>query len=73
MWYWIWSGWLLALIGTFAILEGWALKTGGVTLSSFTDIVSEKWPPFVALFGALFGGLVVHFWWHWQGPGTAGG
>lgn len=73
MWYWIWSGWLLALVGTFAVLEGWALKNGGVTLSSFTDIVSEKWPPIIWVCGAMAGGLAVHFWWHWSGPGGAGG
>lgn len=74
-WFLIWTAWLLALIGSFAVLEGWALATKGLSLSRFTAIVSLHWPLMPWVCGVLVGGLAVHFWWHWDPhlPGSASG
>lgn len=48
LWYEIWSAWLLLLVGSFGLLEGIAIATGGVTLSRFTFDLSLAWPLFVA-------------------------
>jgi hypothetical protein len=69
-----WTIWFyLALPITFAIPETMALKWGGLTLSSYTDLLFAKWPLMIFLQGALVGGLAVHLLWHWAGPGNAGG
>ena len=70
-WYWFWSGWLLFLIASFSAAEGYAIYTGGVTLSQFTAEVSAAWPLMPWVCGVLVGGLAVHFWWHWV-PKTVG-
>ena len=66
-WYWIWTGWLLSLIGSFAVLEGVAIAKGGVTLSHFVWVTSKEWPMLPWVGGVLVGGLAVHFWWTNQG------
>ena len=63
---WIWVAWLLALIGSFAILEGYAIITHHWTLSRFTYNLSVAWPLMPWACGVLVGGLAVHFWWHWS-------
>jgi len=65
LWGWIWTGWLLSLIASFAVLEGWAIAHGGVTLSQFTATVSRAWPLLPWVCGLIVGGLAVHFWWQW--------
>jgi hypothetical protein len=69
---WTWAGWLLLLIVSFAILEGWALATGRTTLSRSVWTWSRNWPmlPFVA--GLVAGCLACHFWWEggYCAPGT---
>lgn len=65
-WYFVWTGWLLSLIVSFAVLEGWAIHSGGITLSRFTAVVSQAWPMLPWLCGVIVGGLAVHFWWHWD-------
>ena len=67
---WVWTGWLVLLVLTFAVLEGIALARGGLTLSMYTWHLSEQWPPIIWLCGVLAGGLAVHFWWHWAPPST---
>lgn len=67
---WVWSGWLLALIVSFAVFEGYALKNGRTTLSRYTWNAFVAWPPLAAVFGMVFGGLAVHFFWHWCPPGS---
>jgi hypothetical protein len=64
---WVWVGWLLGLIGSFAVLEGWALKTGRMTLSRFTWNLSKAWPPLPWAAGLLAGFLAAHFFWPGQG------
>lgn len=70
---WIWSAWLLALIVTFAVLEGYALARGKLTLSRYTYDISASWPLSIFLLGLLAGGLAVHFWWHFCPPGSVTG
>lgn len=71
MWGWIWTAWLAALAGSFAVLEGVALARKGETLSQFVWWLSLKWGPLPYVLGALAGGLAVHFWWHWT-PSSGG-
>lgn len=69
---WVWSGWLVFLVLSFAVFEAWALAHHQLTLSQYTYDLSKAWPllPFVA--GMLSGGLAVHFWWHWLPAGSSG-
>lgn len=60
---WIWVGWLVFLAASFAAFEGYALKTGHMTLSRFTWTVSKAFPLFPWLVGVLVGVLACHFWW----------
>lgn len=62
-----WVLWLLALIISFAVLEGYAFKhpERSNTLSRFVWSVGQKWPLSLVLFGMIFGGLAVHFYWNW--------
>lgn len=69
-WYAIWSIWLLFVMASFGVLEGIAIATGGVTLSRFTWDISLAWPLIPVVYGLVFGGLAVHFWWHWSPPGS---
>jgi hypothetical protein len=69
---WIWTAFALAFVVGFAVIEGWALATGGTTLSRYTYELSKDWPVLPWLIGVVQGGLAVHFWWHWTVPGEAG-
>lgn len=66
----VWTGWLLAFIASFAVFEGYAIKRGKTTLSRYTWNAFQVWPPIAVLFGMFFGGLAVHFFWHWCPPGS---
>jgi len=68
---WFWVFWVLFIAVSFAVAEGYAIKTGRVTLSATVWKITRAWPllPFVA--GLLAGGLAVHFWWIGMGcPGS---
>jgi hypothetical protein len=60
---WVWAGWLIFLIVSFAAFEGWALKTGHMTLSRFTWTATKAFPPLPFVAGFLAGFLCCHFWW----------
>jgi hypothetical protein len=63
---WVWVGWLLLFVATFAVFEGYALsRPDGLSLSQFVADVSYAWPPIVFLLGLTVGILVTHFWWPW--------
>lgn len=64
---WSWVIWLGLFIGLFAINEGYALAKGKLTLSRATWNVFAAWPPIAVIFGMVFGGLAVHFFWVCQG------
>lgn len=59
----VWSIWLLAIAGSFAGFEGYALATGHETLSRWTWELSKAWPPYPFFVGLLVGFLACHFWW----------
>lgn len=69
LWYY-WPAWLFCIALTFAIPEFLAFKYGGPTFSFFMWTTTIKWPLWGWIWGALMGGLAVHFWWHWNPPGT---
>jgi hypothetical protein len=58
-----WTLWLLAIVVSFAIFEGCALKTGHITLSRWVWTVSKAFPLFPWIAGVLTGVLAGHFWW----------
>jgi hypothetical protein len=62
-WAWVWPIWLLGIGITFAIAEGYALKTGRKTLSRWTWEFSKAWPPLPWFVGFVVGFLTCHFWW----------
>lgn len=69
-WYVGWTALNLAWVIGFAVLEGWAIKKGGLTLSMYTWILSQAWGPMPFVLGLIVGGLAVHFYWHWMPPGA---
>ena len=60
---WFWAFWVVAIAVTFAAAEGYALKTGRITLSRSVWTWSKNFPLLPFLAGLLAGGLAVHFWW----------
>lgn len=60
---WVWVGWLLFLIVSFACFEGYALANGKTTLSRFVWTVTKAWPPLPFVAGFVAGFLACHFWW----------
>ena len=62
---WSWTAWILTIIVSFALLEGYALARGKLTLSRYTWQASVAWGPLPFVLGAIVGGLAVHFFWHW--------
>jgi hypothetical protein len=64
---WIWPVWLTAVAGSFAVLEGRAIHAGEDTLSRATWKTTKAWPPLAVVYGMLFGGLAVHFFWTNEG------
>lgn len=82
LWY-VWPVGILlwGLLGwaEFGVLErrGLASKAGDSThptLSYFVFYLTSKFPLSIAIgcvaFGMFWGGLFVHFWWHWCPPGS---
>lgn len=63
---WAWVAWILAIVASFAVLEGFALATDRHTLSRFVWETSQAWPLLPWIVGNLTGGLAVHFWWNWD-------
>ena len=62
-----WTVWLVILVVSFGFLEGYAIHTGGTTLSAYVWHLSKGWPPLPFVAGLVAGGLAVHFWWTNQG------
>lgn len=69
-WYIAWTGLNAAWVIGFALLEGYAFQTRGLTLSMYVYDLSLYFGPFPFLLGIVVGGLAVHFWWHWLPPGA---
>lgn len=70
-----WTIWFLGVAATFAIGETWAIRTKRPTLSRYMAMLATEWPLLMVVYGMLFGGLAVHFFWRWNVPGlpTFGG
>lgn len=66
---WVWAAWILVIVASFAALEGYALWSGHWTLSRSTWVLAKEWPPLAVVYGIIFGGLAVHFFWVNQGLG----
>lgn len=74
------SLWLLLGWATFAYFEYKGMENkhesvvGYMTLSYFTWRVTQAFPPAIFLMGLgiglFWGGLMVHFWWHWCPAGS---
>jgi hypothetical protein len=63
---WVWTGLALANLVLFAVFEGYALThADALTLSRYLWEINQAWPPFGVILGMLWGGLVVHLFWHW--------
>lgn len=62
----MWYIWAIVSIGLFAAFEGFALKhpTRQWTLSHCVAWLGAKFPLTIAILGIIFGGLLVHFFWH---------
>lgn len=58
-----WVFWFLAVLASFAVLEGWALVHNQMTLSQAIWRLNAEWPLFQGVFCLILGGLVVHFFW----------
>jgi hypothetical protein len=60
-----WIIWLLLIVVSFTVLEAYAFKhpERENTLSRFIATVGLKFPLSLVMFGMLFGGLAVHFYW----------
>lgn len=65
-----WPIWLLAIVISFVVLETLSFKTGHPTLSRWTWDLFLKFPLVAVLYGGVFIGLAVHFFWHWCPPGS---
>lgn len=69
---WFWPAFLGGVAAFFALGEGYALKTGRMTLSRWVWNMSKAWPPFSWLVGLLTGFLAAHFFWPGQGCSIPG-
>lgn len=60
---WKWAIWLLLIVGSFALMEGYALYHDTPTLSRWVWTVSAAFPVFPFIAGLITGFLACHFWW----------
>lgn len=63
----LWTVWVLGVAGSFAAIEGYAIKHHEDTLSRLTWKTAKAWPPLGVIYGMIFGGLAVHFFWTNEG------
>ena len=64
---WVWVAWIIVLVVSFAIFEGFALATGRTTLSRTVWTINKNFPPFGWMCGLVVGFLAAHFFWVGQG------
>jgi Trk-type K+ transport system membrane component len=67
-WPWILGG--IGFVIFFTIFEIRGFKNKNTTLSRFVYNMGKAFPLSIFLWGALVGGLAVHFFWHWCPPGS---
>lgn len=64
---WMWLViWFPLAIGSFTVIEAYAIRhpQRQWTLSRTIANAGAKWPLSIGLWGMFFGGLMVHFFWH---------
>ncbi len=63
---WMWLIWMAMAAISFALLERYALRHPDKqwTLSRTIATWGANWPLSIGLWGMFFGGLMVHFFWH---------
>ena len=59
---WVWVIWIAVIAVSFSVLEYWGILHGNRTLSKFIRGLGQKWPLSLVVYGALFGGLAIHFY-----------
>jgi hypothetical protein len=67
---WLWTAYLVAVVGGFVILEGLALAFNDTTLSRYSWEINQAWPLFFPLVALVFGVFITHVCWHWSPPGS---
>jgi hypothetical protein len=60
---WKWAAWLLLIVVSFSVMEGYSLYDNTATLSRFVWTISAHFPAFPWIAGFITGFLVCHFWW----------
>lgn len=60
---WVWSSWLVAVVASFAVLEGHAYLYKTQMLTHWVRLATVAWPWTPYVFGATALVLAVHFWW----------
>lgn len=68
-WHLIWAIWAAMIFISFAVLEA-AAWNKGITLSRSVWDLDLAWPLSGPLIGGLFLSLLVHFYWHFNPPGS---
>ena len=63
----MWIIWIAAILISFAVLERYAFDhpNRANTLSRFIWEIGQRWPLSLVIYGMVFGGLAVHFYWNW--------
>lgn len=63
---WMWIVWLLVVAVSFIVIERYAIQHPEKqwTLSRTIATWGARWPLSIGLWGMFFGGLMVHFFWH---------
>jgi hypothetical protein len=69
---WVWPAFWIIVAISFGCLEGYALKTGKMTLSRWNWNMEKAWSPWGICFGLVAGGLLVHLFWPGQGCNITG-
>ncbi len=58
-----WTVWLIAVVVSFVVLEGYAYLTGSQMLTHWVRLATVKWPWTPYLIGVGVVVLTAHFWW----------
>ena len=59
---WWWTGWVFLVVGSFALLEGYAYINNTQMLTHYVRIATTQWPWTPYVMGAAALALGWHFW-----------
>jgi hypothetical protein len=62
-WHVVWAAWSIAVIGTFLLVEGTAVFSGGWTLSKVVVRLAVDYPWMIAAYAMGCALLGIHLWW----------